>query len=74
MGAPSKHTMRMIGKIRTMNPAQIYQWALVVYQEGYKEGMRAALEEYDAIVVTEDEAISRLGEEAFNRFIGGTET
>lgn len=72
-GLPQK-AVQMVGKLRNMNPAAIYLWAQSVYKAGFLEGLRQGEEEFDdALILTEDEARDRLGEEAFAKFMGGLE-
>jgi len=60
MKGPSQRLLKMAAKVRNFNPAQIYQWALLLYREGYEEGLREGEREFDdAIIMDIDEALAR---------------
>lgn len=59
-----------IARLKRMNPAQIYAWLVGFYKEAYEAGLREGEKEFDeAIIMDEDEARERLGEEAVRRLL-----
>ena len=60
-------------KIKKFSAEEMYEYLKVVYIEGFKDGLEDAEHEFDdAVIMTEEEAATKLGEEAFNKLMGGT--
>lgn len=61
-----------VAKLKRMNPAQIYAWLVGFYKEAYEAGLREGEKEFDdAVILDEDAARERIGNEALNNLIGG---
>lgn len=61
-----------VRRLQRMNPAQAYTWLVHFYIEAYEAGLREGEKEFDdAVILDEDAARERIGEEAYNDLIGG---
>lgn len=61
-----------VRKLQRMNPAQAYAWLVHFYVEAYEAGLREGEKEFDnAVILDEDAARERIGNEALNNLIGG---
>lgn len=59
--------------LRKLSAEEMYEYLKRIYVEGFKDGLEEAEHEFDdAVILTEEEAANKLGEEAFNKLIGGT--
>lgn len=59
--------------LRKLSAEEMYEYLKRIYVEGFKDGLEEAEHEFDdAVILTEEEAAKKLGEEAFNKLIGGT--
>lgn len=59
--------------LRKLSAEEMYEYLKRIYVEGFKDGLEEAEHEFDdALILTEEEAAEKLGEEAFNKLIGGT--
>lgn len=58
--------------IKKFSAEEMYAYLKGVYIEGFKDGLEEGEHEFDdAVIMTEEEAANKLGEEAFNRLMGG---
>lgn len=58
--------------IKKFSAEEMYTYLKGVYIEGFKDGLEEGEHEFDdAVIMTEEEAATKLGEEAFNRLMGG---
>lgn len=61
-----------VRRLQRMNPAQAYAWLVHFYVEAYEAGLREGEKEFDnAVILDEDAARERIGNEALNNLIGG---
>lgn len=59
--------------LRKLSAEEMYEYLKRIYVEGFKDGLEEAEHEFDdAVILTEEEAANKLGEEAFNKLMGGT--
>lgn len=59
--------------LRKLSAEEMYEYLKRIYVEGFKDGLEEAEHEFDdAVIMTEEEAANKLGEEAFNKLMGGT--
>ena len=69
MGRVSRDQLRTMKKF---SAEEMYEYLKTVYIEGFKDGLEEAEHEFDdAVIMTEEEAVDKLGEEAFKRLMGG---
>ena len=63
-----------IARLKKMNPAQIYTWLAQFYRVAYEDGLREGEREFaDAIIVSEDEFIDKVGADALDALTENTD-
>lgn len=61
-----------VRRLQRMNPAKAYAWLVHFYVEAYEAGLREGEKEFDnAVILDEDAARERIGNEALNSLMGG---
>lgn len=69
---PERVSRDQLRRLRKLSAEEMYEYLKAVYVEGFKDGLEEAEHEFDdAVIMTEEEAANKLGEEAFNKLIGG---
>ena len=62
----------ILRKIKSMSTGELSDYLRRLYIMGFEDGLREGEREFDdAVVLTEDEALERLGEEAVERLLRG---